>query len=153
MPQFRTIPRTIEAEQFDGTNQPLLKKWGVKLATTGSFIAQDAHGVNHLLVIGDWLVKTADGFIVIPDADFSAEYVGANPADRQEVVFKMTTTGGEKVVASIYGWKNGRDAAYALMHIGKPEVVLEFLKEQVNSGDMSMLSLMNELAAKANPGE
>lgn len=154
MPQFRTIQRTIEAEQYDGTNDSLLTKWGVELRSVPHTEMRTAPlGEWRPLFVGDHIVKVHNGFVIVENDVFQQEYVGANPDDRQEVVFKMVTTGGEQVTASVYGWKNGRDAVHALMHIGKPEVVLEFIKEQINSGDMSMLTMMNELAAKANPGE
>lgn len=152
--QFRTVQRTIQAEQYTGDTTALTAFCSdIRLDSDGEPLLSTDDGDVVDVDKGDWVARTMFGFARIRDDAFQREYVGARADDEQAVSFKMTTVEGRTLTATIEGWINGKDAVRAMMHIGNPKVVIEFCKEQVVAGDMSMLTLMDELAAAANPGE
>lgn len=153
--QFRTIQRTIQAEHYLGDKTALKLFCGdaVYFDDDGEPVLRDDTGDRVDIEKTDWVIRTLNGFVRERADNFGADYVTARADDEQALVFKMTTVEGREMTATIEGWVDGKDAVRALMHIGSPKVVLEFCKEQITAGDMSMLTLMNELAEKANPGE
>lgn len=154
--QYRNVPRTIEAHKYDGTDNDLetLRDWGADIQRDASGVAVLQLARTYSVVTPtDWVVRTDDGHIVIPDDEFQQEYVERTPADRDELRFKMNLTSGSIVDVAIGGLANGRDGVYTLMQLARPETILEYIKQQTIAGDMSMIGLVDELAALANPGE
>ena len=156
MPEYRTVTRTVMAHQYKGGGVEELSELSARHGLAFNMGDGTAPKVGVLsgwlpIVTGDWLVRAQEGFELVKPDRFAADYVPADGTSENEVVFRMKTVDGAEVRIRVEGWTEGRDAAYAMIHTGRPEVVLEFLKEQVHVGDMSVLRLMNEMAALTNP--
>lgn len=154
--QYRNVPHTIEAHQYDGTNHALdtLTAWGARAYRDPDGVAVLNHDSGYdVLDPQDWVIRTVDGYYVCPDDEFQQEYVQRTPEDRDELRFKMHLNSGSQVEVSITGLADGRDGVYTLMQLARPETILAYIKEQTAAGDLSMLGLVDELAALANPGE
>lgn len=155
--QYRNVPRTIEAHKYDGTNNDVqtLRDWGayVDVDSEGDLILTTGPGTIVIVDENDWIIRTDTGHIAMTDDEFQQEYVERTPADRDELRFKMNLTSGSIVDVAIGGLANGRDGVYTLMQLARPETILEYIKQQTIAGDMSMIGLVDELAALANPGE
>jgi hypothetical protein len=146
--RYTAAPMPVEAIQYTG-DRDALTRW-IK--------PTDAYGpdtqellANNEISQGDWLVRDDGQLDLYSDAKFGARFTPTDEEEANRVDFTLNLADGDFATVSISGWKRGSSVARAMMHMGSPDVVIAFIKERAAEGDVSIVTLAQELGELANP--
>jgi hypothetical protein len=142
--RYTTVPAIVEAFQYKG-NRDTLNDW---IKPTDYYSSNDLNELN----TDDWVVRNSDGGLQTMDNDtFTAKHIPTDEGEANRLDFNFDMADGDRAHITVSGWQKGSSAARAMIQMGTPNMVLAFIKERAEQGDVSIVTLSQELAALAHP--